>query len=107
MSGVSVQQAMSVAGTFTIQFHEHLPESRWQYYIQWIQSIGVQVQQTAPRQFLLVCESEQQISRVGLSLFRRCLKSYLNVLAVSGLASAQASSYHSPKSRAERKKYHG
>src|SRR5205823_92304 len=101
----SVSVQMQAAGSFTVKFHEHLPLTQWHHAIQAFQSCGSQVEQQSSHQFLLVCEQESQVSEVGVCLFHTHFKSLANVVAVSGIARAEANAYHFPTSRSERKKY--
>jgi len=96
---------MSSAGSFTIQFHSHLPAPRVEQAIEMLQRHGAHVEPEAAHQFVVLCENERQVNEVGVSLFHTHLQSLAQVVAVSGLASQEAGAYHFPKSRAERKKH--
>jgi hypothetical protein len=93
---------MHTAGSFTIRFSEHTPSWRSAHVIQSLQTLGARIEQQEPRLYLVSCERESQVIEVGVSLFHTHFKSLAQVVAVSGLARADASSYHFSKSRAER-----
>jgi len=95
---------MAVAGSFTIQFHEHVPHERISPFITAFETAGARIEEQSPRRFVVVCEKESQVKEIGLSLVRTHLKSLLTVIAVSGTARAAASAYPFPKTRAERKR---
>lgn len=98
---------MNSAGTFTIQFHQHLPRERWQHVLDSLQSAGAQIEQETSHQFTVLCERDSQITDIGCALFHTHFKSLANVVGVSGAARAEASAYPFPKTRAERKRYRG
>jgi hypothetical protein len=94
---------MSVAGSFTVELHEHLSADRILYIVKHLQAAGARVEEQSPRRFVAHCENESDVASVGRSLFNSHLKELLTVVAVSGVARAAASAYPFPKTRAERK----
>jgi len=98
---------MQTAGSFTIRFPEHTPSWRSAHVIQSLQTLGAHIEQQKPHEFLVSCECESLVNEVGVSLFHTHFRSHAHVIAVTGLARAEASAYHFPKSRAERKGHRG
>jgi hypothetical protein len=72
-----------------------------------LQYDGAHVEPLAPHQYLVSCDNERQVYQVGVSLFHTHLQSTVRVVGVSGTAEAKAGAYPFPKSRSERKQYHG
>jgi hypothetical protein len=95
---------MNAVGSFTVEFHEHLPRERFAYVIAHLQAAGARVEEQTPHRFVLLCENESQVKDVGVWLFQTHVKSLLTVTAASGVARASASAYPYPKARAERKR---
>jgi hypothetical protein len=92
-------------GTFTIEFPQHLSSTDVQSAIDMLLADGARVEPQGARHFLVLCEQESQVNRIGVCLFHTRLRSIARVVEVSGHARAEASAYHFPRSREERKTY--
>jgi hypothetical protein len=98
---------MAVVGSFTFEFHKHLPRETFQDVLTALRTEGVRIEEQTTHRFVASCERKPQVVSVGLSLLISHVKSMVTILGVSGIASAAASDYPFPKTRAERKRPRG
>ena len=98
---------MPEGGSFTIEFFLHLPRERWGYFLQSLQSEGVKLEEESSNRFRIICETPRQIAEVGRWLFHTHFDRLGHVVGTTGEACPEASAYHHPRTRAERKRYRG
>ena len=103
MAGVQ----MTSAGTFTIQFPQHLSSMEVQSAVDMLVVDGTRVEPLDAYRCLVLCEHASQVTRAGVLLFHTRLRSIARVVEVSGHARAEAGAYHAPKTREERERHRG
>jgi hypothetical protein len=82
--------------SFTIEFPEHLPQSKWQYCVDQLKNTGALVEPQSERVFLVVCLRPQQLAHAGWLLFHSHFQNLCRVISTSGGAEARASAYPKP-----------
>ena len=60
---------MSVAGSFTVEFPQHLQALRVQHAIDMLQSNGAHIEPLAAHTFLVTCNNERQVNDGGCACF--------------------------------------
>jgi hypothetical protein len=98
---------MAVVGSFTFEFHEHLPRETFQDVLDALRTEGVQLEEQTTHRFVASCKRKSQVMSVGLSLLVSHVKSMATIVSVSGSASAAESDYQFPRTRQERKRPRG
>lgn len=56
--------------SFTIEFPEHVPQTKWQYCVDQLKNTSALVEPQSERVFLVVCLPPQQLVRSGSSATR-------------------------------------
>jgi hypothetical protein len=70
--------------SFTIEFPEHLPEAKRQYYLDHLKNTGALVEPQSERIFLIICLRRQQLARVDWALFHTQFQNQCQVISTSG-----------------------
>ena len=94
------------SGSFDFEIPEHVPLEELEHWLNLIRR-NAELEALGPFAFRASCSGESAVQEVGRTLFNTGLARSVRVVAVSGIARAQASAYPHPSSRAERKKYRG
>ena len=66
--------------SFTIEFPEHLPQTKWQYCVDQLKNTGSLAEPQSERVFLVVCLRPQQLAHVGWLLFHSHVQIYSSTL---------------------------
>ena len=94
------------SGSFEFEIPQHIPVEKLEHWLNLIRR-HAQLEALGPLSFRASCTGESAVQEVGCTLFNSGLARSVRVVAVSGIALAQASAYPHPTSRVERKKYRG
>ena len=82
--------------SFTLEFPEHVPRTKWQYILDQLAQTGSTVEETDTHQFLVTCTRERQLAHVGWALYHTHFRDVCRVVATSGEAVSEASAYPNP-----------
>ena len=81
------------AGSFTIEFPDHLPLTRRKNCLDYLVEKGGRVEQTSTGVFRIHCNDQSQVELVGWALFQTGLAKLCRVTGTTGSAEARADVY--------------
>src|SRR5262245_3135523 len=94
---------MAEVGSFTIEFFLHVPGERREYFLRSFQTSGAQIEELSLCRFRIVCGTSRQVDDIGVTLFHTHFDRVGRIVCATGSVRLEASAYHHPRTRAERK----